>query len=73
MLDRLRRNEEDDIAVPVFDRDLEISRAVARMIPRAVRTLIVDGNYCFWTSSLGLACAPLDITVFVGAPEEILL
>jgi pantothenate kinase len=29
MLDRLRRNQEDEIAVPVFDRDLEISRAGA--------------------------------------------
>src|SRR5262245_45437082 len=38
MLDRLRRNEEDEIAVPVFDRDLEISRAGARMIPHSVRT-----------------------------------
>ena len=26
-LERLRRNEEDEIAVPVFDRDLEVSRA----------------------------------------------
>ena len=29
MLGRLRRNEEDEIAVPVFDRDLELSRAGA--------------------------------------------
>ena len=45
MLQRLARNEEDEIAVPVFDRDLEISRAGARMIGRGVRTLIVEGNY----------------------------
>src|SRR5262249_48690883 len=32
MLDRLKRNQEDEIAVPVFDRDLEISRAGARLI-----------------------------------------
>ena len=31
MLDRLKRNQEDEIAVPVFDRDLEISRAGARV------------------------------------------
>jgi pantothenate kinase len=37
MLDRLKRNHEDEIAVPVFDRDLEISRAGARTIPRTVR------------------------------------
>lgn len=73
MLDRLRRNEEDEIAVPVFDRDLEISRAGARMIPRAVRALIVEGNYLL----LGQApwsrlSAMFDMTVFVDAPEDIL-
>lgn len=56
MLDRLRRDEEDEIAVPVFDRDLEVSRAGARLIPHAVRALIVEGNYCCWTGSLGPAC-----------------
>lgn len=45
MLCRLRRNEEAEIAVPVFDRDLEIARAGARLIPREVRHLIVEGNY----------------------------
>jgi pantothenate kinase len=45
MLDRLKRNDEDEVAVPVFDRDLEIARAGARIIPRGVRHLIVEGNY----------------------------
>jgi pantothenate kinase len=74
MLDRLRPNEEDDIAVPVFDRDLEISRAVARMIPRAARTLIVDGDYLSldhqpWSRLRAM----FDMTVFVDAAEEVLL
>jgi pantothenate kinase len=45
MLDRLKRNEETEIAVPVFDRALEIARAGAQMIPQTVRHLIVEGNY----------------------------
>lgn len=45
MLRRLRANEELEIAVPVFDRDREIARAGARMIPQEVRHLIVEGNY----------------------------
>jgi pantothenate kinase len=73
MLDRLRRNEEDEIAVPVFDRDLEISRAGARMIPRAVHALFVEGNYLLlgqepWSRLRGM----FDTTVFVDAPEDIL-
>lgn len=45
MLGRLERNDEDEIAVPVFDRSIEISRAGAAIIPRAVRHVVVEGNY----------------------------
>ena len=45
MLGRLRQNRETEIAVPVFDRSIEIARAGARMIPQTVRHLIVEGNY----------------------------
>jgi pantothenate kinase len=73
MLDRLKRNQEDEIAVPVFDRDLEISRAGARLIPRAIRALIVEGNYLLldqhpWS---GLH-AMFDLTVAVETSEDIL-
>ena len=37
MLDRLKHNQEDEIAVPVFDRDLEISRC-GRAIDIAFRS-----------------------------------
>jgi pantothenate kinase len=73
MLDRLKRNEEDEIAVPVFDRELEISRAGARMIPSAVRALIVEGNYLLldhepWSRLRAM----FDMTVAVDAPEDVL-
>jgi pantothenate kinase len=45
MLSRLRANSEAEIAVPVFDRDIEIARNSARLISAAVRHLIVEGNY----------------------------
>ena len=45
MLDRLRRNGEDEIVVPVFDRDIEVSRGSARPIPRAVETIVAEGNW----------------------------
>ena len=70
MLQRLRRNEEDEIAVPVFDRDLEISRAGARMIGREVRTLIVEGNYLLLaTSPWARLHAHYDSSVFLDVPE----
>jgi pantothenate kinase len=45
MLMRLRANEAAEIAIPVFDRNLEVSRAGARIVPREVRHLIIEGNY----------------------------
>jgi pantothenate kinase len=73
MLRRLRADEEDEIAVPVFDRDIEIARAGARIIPRSARVLIVEGNYLLldrdpWRS-LDFA---FDTTVMVTADREVL-
>jgi pantothenate kinase len=73
MLARLKRNAEPEIAVPVFDRDLEIARAGARLIPQAVRTLIVEGNYLLldqapWTE----LHAHFDLTVLLREPEAVL-
>ena len=70
MLARLKENSEAEIAVPVFDRDLEIARAGARMIPASVRHLIVEGNYLLlaappWSSLHAL----FDTTVMIEVAE----
>jgi len=73
MLERLKRNEEDEIAVPVFDRDLEISRAGARLIPRAARLLVVEGNYLLLNQApWSRLRAMFDVTVMVDASEDLL-
>ena len=41
MLGRLQRNSEEQIAIPLYDRGLEIARAGAQIIDRNVRFLIV--------------------------------
>src|SRR5262245_32149512 len=40
ILQRLRDNSEDAVAVPVFDRDIEISRGGARLILREISIII---------------------------------
>ncbi len=67
MLDRLRANQEDEVAVPVFDRAIEISRNAARFISRDVRHVIVEGNYLLldeppWSD------LQFDSTVFLDVP-----
>ena len=51
MLARIQANEEPEISVPVFDRDIEIARAGARMISSDVKTVIVEGNYLLLNSA----------------------
>ena len=45
MLKRLFENKEKSIAVPVFDRELAVSRNSSNIIENSVRHLIVEGNY----------------------------
>lgn len=71
LLARLRANEEDEIAVPRFDRDLEIARGGARIVPRAVRLVVAEGNYLLldrvpWTGLRGW----FDRTAFLDVPME---
>lgn len=44
-LGRLAARGAAPVAMPVFDRSLEIARAGASLIPQAVELLIVEGNY----------------------------
>lgn len=73
MLGRLRRDDEDEVAVPLFDRSLEISRAGARLIPRSVRHVVVEGNYLLLGAAPWSALHPLfDVTVAAVVPEAVL-
>jgi pantothenate kinase len=73
MLIRLRDNVEDAVVVPGFDRDLEIARAGARLIPASVDIVVVEGNYLLLREPPWDALRPhFDLTVMVDVPERIL-
>lgn len=68
LLSRLR--EEDTVAIPVFDRSLELSRGSADLVTKDHRILVTEGNYLLlnenpWT---GLADY-FDLTVMIDVPE----
>jgi pantothenate kinase len=44
-LRRLHANDEESVAVPRFDRTIEIARAGAILIDRSVRLVVSEGNY----------------------------
>jgi pantothenate kinase len=72
-LQRLRRREEAEVAVPVFDREIEIARAGARLIPRDVPVIVVEGNWLLLNQSPWDRLRPLfDVTVMVEVPEHVL-
>lgn len=70
MLARLRTDDGRDVAVPVFDRSIEIARAGARIIPAATRLVIVEGNYLLLDDPAWAQLRPFfDRMVFLRVPE----
>lgn len=68
LLGRLRA--EDEVAIPIFDRSLELSRGSADIVGPDQRILIAEGNYLLldeepWTA-LG---KHFDLTVLIAVPE----
>lgn len=74
MLERLSVDNGKDIAVPIFDRSLEIARAGARIVPASARLILVEGNYLLLDDP---AWAPLrrffDVTVMLDVPRDVLV
>jgi pantothenate kinase len=71
MLLRLKENADDVVAIPVFDRTIEIARAGGRLIPQSVDILVCEGNYLLaeqapWDRLKSI----FDFTVFVDVSED---
>lgn len=70
-LARIRAGE--DVAIPVFDRGLELARAGADVVTQEDRIILVEGNYLLldrapWDRLYGL----FDFRILVTAPETLL-
>lgn len=72
-LKRLRARDEAEVAVPVFDRKIEIARAGARLIPRETPVIVVEGNWLLLKQAPWDRLRPMfDVTVMVDVPEHVL-
>jgi pantothenate kinase len=70
---RLKENTEETIAVPVFDRSIEIARAGGRLIPRSTGIIVAEGNYLLIRHPPWSQLAPLlDLAVFLDTDAEAL-
>ena len=72
-LQRLRSGDADHVAVPIFDRQLEIARAGARLIPKETRIIVVEGNYLLLRTEPWSGLSRLfDVTVLIETPDDVL-
>lgn len=72
-LGRMRARDEAEVAVPVFDRKIEIARAGARLIGAEVPVIVVEGNYLLLKQPPWDRLMPqFDVTVMVDVPEHVL-
>ncbi|BCH20941.1 nucleoside triphosphate hydrolase [Mesorhizobium sp. L-8-10] len=70
LLKRIRGGE-PDIAIPIFDRSAELSRAAAALIGRDRKFILVEGNYLLLDEPPWNGLAPLfDFTIFLDVPRE---
>lgn len=72
LLKRIRAGE-PDIAIPVFDRSMELSRAAAAILDKEVRFVLVEGNYLLLDEEPWSRLADLfDFSVFLDVPATVL-
>jgi pantothenate kinase len=72
-LDRLALDDGSEVAVPVFDRAIEIARAGARIIGPAKRLILTEGNYLLLKQPEWAKLANrFDLTIFLQVPEAVL-
>lgn len=72
LLERLRAQDED-VAVPVFDRSLDLSRGSADIVSADDHILLVEGNYLLLNEApWNRLSSYFDLRVFLGASLETL-
>jgi pantothenate kinase len=70
LLARLRKGDAD-IAIPLFDRSMELSRAAAEIVPAETKFVLVEGNYLLLDEAPWSKLRPLfDFAVFLDVPRE---
>jgi pantothenate kinase len=70
LLKRIRSGEKD-IAIPVFDRAMELARAGADIVDDKARFILIEGNYLLLDQAPWANLAPyFDLTVFLKVPLE---
>jgi len=69
LLQRLRARE-PEVAIPLFDRSLELSRAAAAIVESDVRLILVEGNYLLLDEEPWIGLESLfDFSIYLDVPR----
>jgi pantothenate kinase len=69
LLKRIRTREEE-VAIPVFDRTLELAKAGADIVDPAAKFILVEGNYLLLQAEPWNRLKPIfDFSVFIDVPK----
>ncbi len=73
LIERVRNESDGDIAVPVFDRSLELTRNAAEILPASATVVITEGNWLLldrpqWRDLRAL----FDLTVMLDVGEAVI-
>ena len=73
LLQRIARDD-GPVYIPVFDRDLDASRAAARIIRPEHRIVLVEGNYLLLNEMRWSGLGTLfDLSILIQVPREVLV
>lgn len=69
LLARLKAGDRD-VAIPIFDRSMELSRAAGAIVSRDVKFILTEGNYLLLDEEPWSRLGPLfDYTIFLDVPR----
>lgn len=64
------RDREPNVAVPIFDREVDLARAGASLIPSQAKIIVVEGNYLLLDESPWTKLGPcFDLTLYLDVPR----
>ena len=73
LIERVRHDVDHDIAIPVFDRSLELTRNAAAILPASAMTVITEGNWLLLDRPLWRELEDLfDLSVMLRVDEAVI-
>ena len=72
MLQRVRIERIDEVAIPVFDRSLELTRSAAEIVRPAHDIILTEGNYLLFDGPWQRVGELCDVTLYLDVPIDVI-